>query len=668
MKKNPISQSGLFNARVLLAFSLCSVTVLLPEVSLAALAGTAPVENHQPAAAAGILFLVNSTGDGDDAFPGDGVCETAAGNNVCTLRAAIHETNVRNNGGDGISISPSDAGCSGGICTITLTSALPSLTTTVSISGPGQDKLIVQPNTSPANFRIFNVTSTGTVSFSRITIDGGRAIDGSGGGAIHNASTGIINITNCTLSNNIGVVRGGAISNSSSGRVNLTSSYLVDNEAILSNGAAYGGGIFNQAGTVNIINSSIWGNTALAGSNYDDVGYGGGVFNDAVLIVVNSTIDSNIAGSASLYPTQLPGRGGGIYNTGTAIISNCTISFNDPSAGGRCGGIENSGGTVQVKSSIIAQNQSYSGGADPDVVGSFLSAGFNLIGARDGSTGFTEATDQTGTLAALLHPGFDIRFSYGKTVALEDNGGPTLTRALLCGSPAIDKGSGNSLTGTLATDQRGSGFARTVNDPLLPNANGGDGTDIGAFEYGAGIVASSAVSRKFHGSGSPPAQFDIPLALSCSSLGIECRRNTGADTTGPNAGRDHQVIVTFGSNVTVGSVEVASAVFGSATFSVSNNVVTVDLHNVPNEVRPSVNLRGVNDGTISGLVSIPMGVLLGDVNGSGVVTSGDANLCKGQALQPITNSNFRDDINVSGTISSGDLNVIKQHALEQLPP
>jgi hypothetical protein len=62
-----------------------------------------------------------------------------------------------------------------------------------------------------------------------------------------------------------------------------------------------------------------------------------------------------------------------------------------------------------------------------------------------------------------------------------------------------------------------------------------------------------------------------------------------------------------------------------------------------------------------------MGVLVGDVNASGVVTTGDVNLCKAQALQPVTNSNFRDDINFSGAITTGDVNLIKQQALTQLP-
>ena len=62
---------------------------------------------------------------------------------------------------------------------------------------------------------------------------------------------------------------------------------------------------------------------------------------------------------------------------------------------------------------------------------------------------------------------------------LQDNGGPTFTHPLLTGSPAIDAGK-NFAVGT--TDQRGAGFVRTFDDASTANANGGDGTDIGAIE------------------------------------------------------------------------------------------------------------------------------------------------------------------------------------------
>ncbi|MBA3353821.1 MAG: hypothetical protein H0U23_15615 [Blastocatellia bacterium] len=50
------------------------------------------------------------------------------------------------------------------------------------------------------------------------------------------------------------------------------------------------------------------------------------------------------------------------------------------------------------------------------------------------------------------------------------------------GSPAIDNGTNASLVGTLTTDQRGAGYPRKFDNTSIPNATGGNGTDIGAFE------------------------------------------------------------------------------------------------------------------------------------------------------------------------------------------
>ena len=129
--------------------------------------------------------------------------------------------------------------------------------------------------------------------------------------------------------------------------------------------------------------------------------------------------------------------------------------------------------------------------------------------------------------------------------------------------------------------------------------------------------------------------------------------------------------------VTTGPISVitpAGATNSSGLFyaapTISGNLVTVNLTNVSNAQTVRVNLTGVSDGINSGDVHVLMGVLIGDVNGSGVVTSGDSNLCKAQALQPVTSANFRDDVNASGAITTGDLNIIKQNALTRLssPP
>jgi hypothetical protein len=168
------------------------------------------------------------------------------------------------------------------------------------------------------------------------------------------------------------------------------------------------------------------------------------------------------------------------------------------------------------------------------------------------------------------------------------------------------------------------------------------------------VVPTGAVSRKTHGTA---GTFDVNLPL-IGTPGIECR--AGGSPTG-----NHTIVVTFATPIS--AVASATCAGNSATTSISGNQVTVNCTNVPNAQTIAINLVGVNDGTNVGNVSVPMGVLLGDVNASGLVTSGDTNLCKAQALHTVTNDNFRNDINASGAITTGDVNIIKQNALAQLP-
>jgi hypothetical protein len=198
----------------------------------------------------GEIVVVSSTGDGDDAFPGDGQCETAVGNGVCTLRAAIEESNAHA-GTDGIffSIPTSDPGYSNGTWTIKLSKALPNISDGVNINGPGGDKLIVFNNIF--GLRVFNVTTSGTVNFSGLTISGGDISNDNGAG-IQNASTGTVNITNCTLYNNSCFKnpqggRGGGVYNATTGTVNITSSLVTGNSA-----SEQGGAICNFTGTVTV--------------------------------------------------------------------------------------------------------------------------------------------------------------------------------------------------------------------------------------------------------------------------------------------------------------------------------------------------------------------------------------------------------------------------------
>jgi hypothetical protein len=77
------------------------------------------------------------------------------------------------------------------------------------------------------------------------------------------------------------------------------------------------------------------------------------------------------------------------------------------------------------------------------------------------------ASDKVGDVVSPVDPWLDV---------LQDNGGLVPTMGLLSSSPAIDKGKNIGLS----TDQRG--LPRPIDFAGVPNAAGGNGSDIGAFE------------------------------------------------------------------------------------------------------------------------------------------------------------------------------------------
>ena len=218
----------------------------------------------------------------------------------------------------------------------------------------------------------------------------------------------------------------------------------------------FGAGIYSDHATLAVDKCTLSGNAAGFG--------GGGIYNDgsngsATLTVTNSTFSGNWAAAP-----YFRGVGGGIYNeAGMLTVSNCTFSENwaYSSVGG---GIYN-GGTVTIGNTIF-KTGTWGGEGGGNIVnnGAATSNGYNL--SNDNGGGVLTATGDQINTDPMLGP-------------LQDNGGATFTHALLPGSPAIDAGK-NFATGS--TDQRGSGFVRMFNNASIANANGGDGTDIGAYE------------------------------------------------------------------------------------------------------------------------------------------------------------------------------------------
>ena len=251
-----------------------------------------------------------------------------------------------------------------------------------------------------------------------------------------------VTFRNLTIRNGNTGGNGGGIFNNSTGTVTL------ENSTVTGNTAANGGGIHSQNGNVNLINSTISGNTAGF--------HGGGVYAPGGT-VTNSTITNNTAGSVG------NGNGGGMYNNT---------------------------GSITVRNSIIAGNSDNDGVANPDVSGTFVDTGSNLIGASDGSLNFTNSP-LVGTVANPVDP---------RLAPLDNYSGTTETHALLPGSPAINAGADIA---TITTDQRGQ-----------PRVNGS--FDIGAVEVNADLAVNQTASNA-----NPSPGDSVTFAISVANNGID---------------------------------------------------------------------------------------------------------------------------------------------------
>ena len=233
-----------------------------------------------------------------------------------------------------------------------------------------------------------------------------------------------------------------------------------------------GGAIHNGGSTV-LLRCAIYSNTAIGGSAGDfgtvivaypgGHGLGGGVFNAGQLATTNCSFFLNSAlGGNPGYNEGLPGSGlgGGIYNdaVGTVDAMNITVSSNIVAPGrrwlyqGTAGGASvanQTNGTLRLRNSILATVSTNSNGW-----GVIMDGGYNL--SSDASVALDSGTSFSSADPLLAPPA--------------NNGGPTLTLALLTGSPAIDAGAAE---GAPVNDQRA--FCRPA----------GAGVDIGAYESGA---------------------------------------------------------------------------------------------------------------------------------------------------------------------------------------
>jgi CSLREA domain-containing protein len=338
--------------------------------------------------------------------------------------------------------------------TILLAAPLPPISdpNPLQIIGPGATQLFIDG----ANLYgpIFTITVTANVAISGLTIQNGLAASGAGvlnqgtlrlvqvlirnnvstggvGGGVNNDTSGILSVSDSTISGNQAIFGGGLFN---AGTLTITNTTVADNRSSRS-----GGGLVN-VNLVTITRSTFSGNQAGT--------FGGGISNGGPMTIVNSTISGNSA--------VLPG--GGIHSQqDPPAIAIVAVSFttiaNNTTAAAAGGGIDNTTSVFRIKNDILASN-------GPDNCSGVIAAdGVNF--STDASCPAGPAVQVVSAAALNLGP-----------LALNPPG-TTATHALLPGSVAINAAPDctDAIGLPVTTDQRG-----------VPRPQG-SACDSGSYEF-----------------------------------------------------------------------------------------------------------------------------------------------------------------------------------------
>ena len=382
-------------------------------------------------------------------------------------------------------------------------------------------------------------------------------------------NSGVLALTNTIISDNLasyylgGQGAGGGIYNT--GQVSW------DGGTADGNFAVSGAGIANIGGTMTLAGVTISGNSAdFALVQGPEDHHGIGIDNEGVLTLTKSTVRDNhaVSNMNAVGANGGTSTGGGIYNSGQATLDDDTISGNSANRGG---GLAVDGGRLDMLDSTISDNAGGIGGGlyfgPPDIIpipapagaldgagitGSTITGSTIAFNSSDGTSGndlvFSDVPlpltlentilagnvgDQNystlGGFNSIVSAGHNLNsdassaFEFRapgdlsnvdpKLGPLQDNGGPTFTRAPLPGSPAIDAGDPANAP---ATDQRG--------QPRIQ----GNGIDIGAVES-SGTAATPPMISVFPSITAAPSPATVGQAV---IYVVTATNNSDAPATG----------------------------------------------------------------------------------------------------------------------------------------
>jgi len=308
------------------------------------------------------------------------------------------------------------------------------------------------------------IHNDGVATLTGSTISENSASYSSGGGVLNGPGATLM-LSNCRVTGNSAGFGGGGIGTHEGAQSDDTTTTLIDTLVSGNSSMNVGGGLDNgYPGTLTLVNSNVSENTATWA--------GGGISSGGTLIVTESTVSENssqdgggiVTGgtpSATLTLTNstvsgntATDRGGGILNLGSATLTNSTISGNEATTGDA---ISSQGAGSTDPAIITIRNTVLEG--ECNLMSSLVSSNGHNIESPGDSCGFDQLTDRVNVSADDLKLG-----------ELAENGGPTMTHALLPGSIAIDLIPEAECA--VGEDQRG------VERPQ------GDACDVGAVEMG----------------------------------------------------------------------------------------------------------------------------------------------------------------------------------------